>query len=346
MTPTVERVYGLDLLRGACAVLVVAYHMLVWTGHREMYTWGLHGVYIFFVLSGASLTLAYKHRFDTGFPFSSFLRLRAARLGPLFAIATLIMLSHKWVSEGHPLEALAAGVLSTSLLFGFGNPGSSSLVAGGWSIGVEVVFYLIFPALLAFAYSRRWLAIAAGLLLVQTAFVMLTLGSHADIRGAAWDAYTQPLAFMAYFFFGCLIGRYVISQEPLSPWFARIALMTVMAAVISLSGPTAVATVTGWRGAALFALAVAATFFAAFIAPASASFIKLCETAGNMSYGLYLLHPIVFLVLKRALPSLSLPAVFLATLLPSITVALLLERYFERPVRGLLRRHVFSPSPA
>ena len=341
MHKALDRVHGLDLLRGSCALLVVFYHLLLWTGHGEMSSWGLHGVYIFFALSGASLTLAYKPRFDSGFPLGSFLMLRAARLGPLFALASIIMFAHRWLTDGSFLQAISAGALSTSLLFGFGNPGTTSLVLGGWSIGVEVVYYLIFPAVLVFAYSRHRYWVLAIVFLVQQAFVELTLSGASDVK-LVWQAYIQPLAFMAYFYGGCLIGRYVMSEKSIGPGISRFALISVMGALVCLSGPSSVATVTGLRGVALFALAVLAAFFAAFIQPRSPVFVKICEIAGNMSYGLYLLHPIVYLVIKRIAPGLALPLVCLGTLVPAILVALALEKYFERPVRGMFRRYIFT----
>jgi peptidoglycan/LPS O-acetylase OafA/YrhL len=340
-----DRVYGLDLLRGFCALLVVFYHLMIWTVHREMHSWGLHGVYIFFALSGASLTLAYKPRFDNGFPLGSFLMLRAARLGPLFALASAIMFAHKWLTDGHIFQAVSAGLVSTSLLFGIGNPGSTSLVLGGWSIGVEVVYYLIFPAVLVFAYSRHSYWALAIVFIVQQSFVELTLSSTTDVK-LVWEAYTQPLAFLAYFYCGCLIGRYVMSGKVVGRGVSRLALICVMGVLVCLSGPTSAATVTGLRGVELFALSVAAAFFAAFIDPRAPLFVKVCEVAGNMSYGLYLLHPIVFLVIKRVAPGLALPYVCIGTLIPAIFLALALEKYFERPVRSMFRRQMFAPAPA
>jgi peptidoglycan/LPS O-acetylase OafA/YrhL len=69
------------------------------------------------------------------------------------------------------------------------------------------------------------------------------------------------------------------------------------------------------------------------------------EVAGNMSYGLYLLRPIVFLVIKRVAPGLALPYVCLGTLIPAILIAMTREKYFERPVRGMFRRYIFAPAP-
>jgi dTDP-4-amino-4,6-dideoxygalactose transaminase len=39
------RVHGFDLLRGACAIVVALYHMLLWSGVAHLHAWGLYGVY-------------------------------------------------------------------------------------------------------------------------------------------------------------------------------------------------------------------------------------------------------------------------------------------------------------
>src|SRR4051794_32821994 len=53
------RVLGWDLLRGLCALTVATYHMLLWLDIAELPALGTYGVYLFFVLSGASLAYNY-----------------------------------------------------------------------------------------------------------------------------------------------------------------------------------------------------------------------------------------------------------------------------------------------
>ena len=54
-----ERVLGWDLLRGLCALTVASYHLLYWLKIVELPALGTYGVYMFFVLSGASLAYNY-----------------------------------------------------------------------------------------------------------------------------------------------------------------------------------------------------------------------------------------------------------------------------------------------
>ncbi len=57
------RVLGWDLLRGICALGVASYHLMAWQKLADIHSIGFYGVYLFFVLSGASLTLNYLPRF-------------------------------------------------------------------------------------------------------------------------------------------------------------------------------------------------------------------------------------------------------------------------------------------
>lgn len=340
--PQPNRAHGLDLLRGGCAIMVACYHVMIWKLNREMYSWGLHGVYIFFALSGTSLTLAYKHKFDKGYPITSFLLLRFARLVPLFALASAVMLAYKAHTAGITVQWLWSGLVSTSLLFGLGNPGTTSLVLGGWSLGIELVYYLIFTALLSFTFSPwRW-AVAALLVALQVGFVELTLAQYPDFR-AAWAAYTQPLAFVAYFFCGCLIGRALLLGKLTPRRLHGIIALALAALLLGLSGHTAIATLTGGRGLLLLLLSVSLVAMAAGYEPRSRALEQLSEWGGEISYGTYLLHPLVFIAIGKAMPDAGFGATLTLTLSLSLMVAWLLEHYFERPLRSAARRLIENP---
>ena len=69
-----KRVPGWDLLRGICALAVACYHLMFWQDVAAIHTLGSYGVYLFFVLSGASLAYNYIDKFESGqFSFSNLL---------------------------------------------------------------------------------------------------------------------------------------------------------------------------------------------------------------------------------------------------------------------------------
>ena len=76
-TPASDRIESLDLLRGLCAIGVACYHVLSWAELATIHNLGLYGVYTFFLLSGASMTVAYAPRFRSGYPVTRYLALRS-----------------------------------------------------------------------------------------------------------------------------------------------------------------------------------------------------------------------------------------------------------------------------
>src|SRR3972149_4937923 len=130
------QILGLEFLRGLCALFVAIFHWLSWAEIAELHSWGLYGVYIFFVISGAVLYLNYG---DGRTPTDVFLLKRFARLAPLYVAAVIAMgfMSDTWDWRKQ--------LLNVSMLFGFVSPGETSMVTGGWSLGIEFVLYALFP---------------------------------------------------------------------------------------------------------------------------------------------------------------------------------------------------------
>ena len=106
------RVASLDLLRGLCAVAVAAYHGLSWIGLGTFHNLGLYGVYLFFLLSGASMSLAYAQRFRRGYPYTSYLALRYVRLAPLYGAVALYEILSWGLARYSPAAALGRWLLN------------------------------------------------------------------------------------------------------------------------------------------------------------------------------------------------------------------------------------------
>jgi peptidoglycan/LPS O-acetylase OafA/YrhL len=335
------RIYGFDLLRGLCAITVALYHMLRWLDIADFHTWGLFGVYIFFALSGASLVVGYRDYFARGLPASQFLAMRFARLAPLYVLVVLLSAYPLF----HNIVGARIGLLNATLLFGLGNAGATSLAAGGWSLGIEFAFYLMFPVLLSLAISPAGLWIGGVVALAQVAFVHLVVGGATDLA-TAWQAYTQPLAFIGYFYLGCVVGHAYLEGR-----VARVtplAFCAVMVLILVSSGDTARHTLTGRGGVGLFALSVAAVYLASGLRLGSLM-TKTAAFLGNASYGVYLLHPLVY----KAVAQLKLTASLTMLLTLGVTLALAHASYqfYESPIRSLARRRLLriqpnSPEPA
>lgn len=178
-----ERLHGLDLVRGLCAISVMIYHVLTWTKVATIDAMGTFGVYIFFVLSGCSLGYAYGRAPFGDQGLRDFFIARAFRIIPLYGAVVLL----NYLQRGSDLSLV---LLNVTLLFGFTNPGATSLPTGGWSIGIEAVFYVLFPILMLFRNVYALAGVVAASILINQLYVPLTLTK--PFVDDHWNYYTNP----------------------------------------------------------------------------------------------------------------------------------------------------------
>lgn len=160
----------IDALRGYAILLVMAVHSSQaspeWVGlGRQLIDQGARGVQLFFVASALTLAMSWHSRRDGTFSF--YLR-RLFRIAPMFwlGIAFFLWLDGFGPRYFAPNGIDGADVLLTALfLHGWHPETITSVVHGGWSIAVEMTFYLIFP-LLIFLF-RSWVAALVALLITN-----------------------------------------------------------------------------------------------------------------------------------------------------------------------------------
>lgn len=315
-------IYGLEVLRGACALGVAVYHCAGWAGLTHLNSWGLYGVYIFFVISGAVMYYNYHGMGGPGgISVPAFLYKRFARLAPLFAVCVVLtaILMHQWPA--------AKQVLNASLLFGFADPGGNSLVTGGWSLGIEFVLYALFPVMLAFTTSTRLMVGTFAIL-----FALRVLATNIALDGRSlvegWAAYTQPGAFFVFFFGGMVLAR-------LNGLRYQVALALAAIPVFAIVGRSEESVLLGLPGM-LYTLASIVLVAGFFWSPRNAVALALCRFLGDASYGLYLLHPIVWLVVHKFAASLPVVLQIAIALLLSLLAAWCSLYLFERPVKKFM----------
>ena len=157
----------IDALRGLAVLGVIMVH--VGLRYNNLPSWitpitdqGARGVQSFFILSALTLFLSMKQRTTLGeFGQRDFLIRRFFRIAPLFYLAAIIysardvILNHFSTGGYQDFELLP--FTSTFLLVTNGlNPSWINLVVpGGWSITVEMTFYLFVPLLFRKIKSLR-----------------------------------------------------------------------------------------------------------------------------------------------------------------------------------------------
>jgi peptidoglycan/LPS O-acetylase OafA/YrhL len=208
---------------------------------------GGSGVILFFVISAFCLCLTMPDRDVTSEAVTNFYIRRLFRIAPLFyAVVALTVVRNFLVRDIVP----PSGDVLANLSFTFNLvPGmQDSLVFAGWTIGVEMLFYFVFPALyvllrnipakiVAFgiaglAYSALLIALDAGWISVpdKERYTLLTVVHYLPVfvlgmiafdafnllhaRGASWRTGAGLLALGILCFSGQLSGRLV------DPFFA------------------------------------------------------------------------------------------------------------------------------
>ena len=355
-----ERVLGWDLLRGLCALMVALYHLSYWQDLAALHALGSYGVYLFFVLSGASLAYNYSGRMRRRGDYAAFLLTRWLRLAPLYLVLCLVFVVFLTIRNGAWVDQLPLRLLlNMSFAFGAHDPAIWALLIGGWSLGIEFIYYLAFPAVLA-TLSRvaLWVALAAALCLLQWAWIYQTAGSDAGYAASA-VAYHQVPAFMAYFFGGCVIGHWRHLRDMRLPQSAGVlAWLLTPALLIALNPAVQGDELLGARGALLFCTCFVVVWISGHAVMAQ-RLAPVARWLGDITYGCYLLHPLFFFGLAWfVLPRFGVadiaqtPAAFRLALLAAVlalscVTAAASERWFEAPLRRWGKRTLWRrPGPA
>jgi peptidoglycan/LPS O-acetylase OafA/YrhL len=325
---------SLDLLRGIAILSVVVAHC---AGVTTSFIPGLAprlandaqmGVQLFFIVSGYTMMLTYGE--EGGFAAArAFYIRRAFRIAPLFWVAMLFYLStamsgdaQEWAPDGIG----ARDVLLTGLfLHGFSVTAFNAVVPGGWSIAVEMQFYLLFPLLIA--VFRRPNGVVLGCALIALVSVAGQLVADRYLVPRMMAGLPASQAYLARGFFYCWLPRQLICfgfGMLLYDWVEGKNRSSVGAMLL-----LGAALLTSWG--AFVALMAAACF----VVLASKLTMPVLGLLGRHSYAIYLAHFAVISAIQ-ALSSLDLvPMTLLVTALSLALSYYLFEPWLERPCNRL-----------
>ena len=349
------RLTGLDGLRGIAVLAVMLYHAGV--------SWlpgGLLGVDVFFVISGFLITYLLVTEWDRsgGIKLGTFWLRRARRLLPALVLM-LLFVSVVWGlmigDDSLPLrkDVLFALGYGANWWFAFSGQGyfssfaSPSPVLHTWSLSVEEQFYLLWPLVVVLLLRRgrsvlRWAVAGVALAAVATLIQSLA-GVWTDRLYYGTDTRAIPL----------LVGA------ALACWFAgkdaRPALTATGARRLQIAGLVgivclawALASISGsstelYRGGFLvLALLVGVCVLSLAWLPngllARLLSVPGLPQIGVISYGLYLWHWPLFLLIDHQRAQASGFGLLALRFAATLTVALLSYHFVERPIRqGRLR---------
>ena len=349
------RIEGLDGVRAVAVVAVIVYHL--WPARLPG---GFLGVDVFFVISGFLITtLLLRERARTGrVDLAGFWLRRARRLLPALVVVVVVSivaaaLVDRDLLVGIGRQVLGAATFSTNWVeIGHGadyfDATSPPLFLTFWSLAVEEQFYVVWPlALLGFLVVARrpdrrvWLALGlAGASAVLMA-VWFTPGSNPTRVYYGTDTHLAGLMIgvaVALAFHGDVgvvaRNRWLVLRR----WTGFVALAGIVVLFFLVESA---ATFT-YRGGIVLVSLLTAVVIACLPGPPSAltrlNRLRPLAWIGERSYGLYLWHWPVILIVAALLPATvpgSEPTLVVAALSIGLTVVLteISYRWVEMPVR-------------
>lgn len=327
-----KRYESLDWLRGLMAFAIMIYHLISWTVfHPEsgslLGNFGIYGVSIFFVLSGLSMAIVYNNYikdFQTSIVF--FIR-RIFRLLPLLWIAIIIVSAIGYILRGE-LD-LYKILLNITLLFGFVAPGEY-INTGAWSIGNEAFYYAFTPLLIAiYARNKKFGNLCVLFtILIGLYFAFGVLDSEHKLE-SQWKNYINP--FNNFFLYACGLALYYNFSEINLKKFAPALIIGSLAVLIfyPVSGDQ-INIVSDFNRIifALFSILLTLGFYKLEVS-LPGWFSKPFANLGEATYGVYLLHPVVFIFTNKLITNPV--ACILITSILTIIVANISYRFYEKP---------------
>lgn len=149
---------SIDIMRGVAILMVIVVHMqqvIVGTTRISWYAqYGQMGVQLFFVASAFTLCNSYDGPLGAPHKKAKFWLRRYFRIAPGYYTGILLYFIASCVFGYHSGAYTARNVVANVFFVnGLYPPANNNIVPGGWSIGTEMLFYVLFPALFR-GYSR------------------------------------------------------------------------------------------------------------------------------------------------------------------------------------------------
>lgn len=352
--PTLAYTPALDGLRALAVIAVMLYHSGV-----AVVGGGFLGVDVFFVLSGFLITTLLLLEFEANgrLDLIAFWGRRARRLLPALFLVLVAVLVYSAFLAGEAASAVRSDALAT--LFYVSNwwfivSGNSyfeqfqdpSPLTHTWSLAIEEQWYLFLPLLLVLLLprmrSRRaWAAIFALLALLSAGLMTLFYLPGSDPSRVYYGTDTRLLALLIGAGLACLFTPGVVDRlHGAARWLAPVAVVGLIL-LLTLTDDSS-----QWlyRGGFLLVAVVAVVLLAAVVARPEGLVARglawgPAVWVGKISYGLYLWHWPVYVLLSPTRTGLSGASLLVVRFAVTFTIATLSYYLVEMPIRrGALSR--------
>lgn len=285
------KINSIQFFRGFAALLVVFHHIM-----QQFYgfertnaigdffsDFGHFGVDIFFVISGFIMTYTLHGKKVSGIYF---LKNRLVRILPAYYIFTLLFLLLTFSNiDSSAYYATIQSVLLSLAFFPHENPapflGVYPTLSVGWTLNVEMFFYLVLTVFISIKLRLNQVLVATSCLLLAfpVLFLVLNLDVYKGVAGN-WRLFEFVAGIaIAYIYLNFRVAFYSKRLQSL--------ILTVMLTLLYIPIPQVLIDILMSSSLIYFAL-VYNTILTKF-----KYFNKLGGYFGNLSYSIYLSHPIV-----------------------------------------------------
>lgn len=341
-----ERFPALDGLRGIAAVGVMMTHYAIAEQVKPNFfiANGSWGVLMFFAISGFIIAHVYAKVFAkrvTARDFWHYLGLRFAKLYPLHLALLLVFVGvilplHMWGPDANNNDTTY--LLNVFMLHGWGFWPVYSWNTPSWSVSIEWLCYLLFPALCVVRWLRAPLAAAAAMVLL-----LASLKYYWLVGWLAWAAELEPTLQLsgglmaAYYFQIFALGYFAYCLRPLVPPLSPPVIDLLVFASCALIW------LCDMRPDLMPAFSVAFVFFLSFEGRIARAFSNpVAVYLGRISYSLYMTH-IMFYAAALTIWANSGAAGrphYLVLMVAATATAMAVFHLFEEPMRLRIRAWV------
>jgi peptidoglycan/LPS O-acetylase OafA/YrhL len=295
-----RRLDFVDSLRGLAALYIVVFHMtLVPDPHLEVPHWaqavvlsGGTAVTLFFVVSAFSLCHAMRAHMGQPGAVRDFYIRRLFRIAPLF-YAMLVFFAVRDVLCFGVWHSVSEWAKSVLFVFNFFPGSEGGIVWASWTIGVEMVFYLVFPLLFPrFRSLPSLLALTFAALLGTVVFheLVVNLPIPAAVQASFYNFsfFRHFPVFIIGMLCWLIFDRFIADHEHSPSIGAALVLGSLWIYQAMLNGALNVGFPDPYYWQAII---YSALLLGLAILPMPVFVNALSLFAGKISYSIYLLHP-------------------------------------------------------
>ncbi len=320
-----NKLYGIQYLRGFAALAVVVFHAAERTGHH--FAIGAAGVDVFFVISGFIMWVI-----ADGKPLTpaKFMADRLKRIAPPYWIVTTVMIAGGLAGLFPNLVVTWEHAIGSFFFIPHHAPGKDQIwpiLVQGWTLNYEMFFYAIFALTLFLPRKLRLSSMTA-------VFGALTAtGIYLQPEGALLATYTRPI--MLEFLAGAFIGKWWLEGKFPPTVFGVVAILASLGgfALIAITRAGFDELVCGPLAAALV-IGVLTLERNGALAQASA-----LGYLGDSSYSIYLWHTLAISVVVKFGAAFAVPGaiVLIAGVVSGVMLGAACYELIEKPVARMLK---------